>query len=75
MLEEAEQAGDGTEAETLEVKQVNAGLANKVVIASSTSGTYYGSQEDLDRLNAAIAADDMNTVKSIFDKYGVPYAK
>lgn len=75
LLEEAEQAGDGTEAETLEVKQVNAGLANKVVIASSTSGTYYGSQEDLDRLNAAIAADDMNTVKSIFDKYGVPYAK
>lgn len=75
LLTAAEGAGDGTEAETLEVKQVNAGLANKVVIASSTSGTYYGSQEDLDRLNAAIAADDMNTVKSIFDKYGVPYAK
>ena len=75
LLTAAEGAGNCTEAETLEVKQVNAGLVNKVVIASSTSGTYYGSQEDLDRLNAAIAADDMNTVKSIFDKYGVPYAK
>lgn len=75
LLEESKSAGDVTGEDSLSVKQVNAGLAGKVVIASGKYGTYYGSQDDLEKLNAAIEADDMNTVRAIFDKYGVPYAK
>lgn len=75
LLRAADNAGDVTGEDSLSVKQVNAGLEGKVVIASGKSGTYYGSQDDLEKLNAAIEADDMNTVRAIFDKYGVPYAK
>lgn len=75
LLLAVEEAGDVTGEDSLSVKQVNAGLEGKVVIASGKSGTYYGSQDDLEKLNAAIEADDMNTVRAIFDKYGVPYAK
>lgn len=72
---EASSAGGVTEENTLEVNQVNAGLENKVVIATGSGKVYYGSQEDLEKLNAAISANDMGTVRTIFDKYGVPYAK
>ena len=75
LLRAADNAGDVTGEDSLSVKQVNAGLEGKVVIASGKSGTYYGSQDDLEKLNAAIEADDLNTVRAIFDKYGVPYAK
>lgn len=72
---EASSAGGVTEENTLEVNQVNAGLENKAVIATGSGKVYYGSQEDLEKLNAAISANDMGTVRTIFDKYGVPYAK
>ena len=75
LLEESGQAGNVTEENTLEVNQVNAGLENKVVIATGNGKVYYGSKEDLEKLNAAISANDMGTVRTIFDKYGVPYAK
>lgn len=75
LLEESCQAGNVTEENTLEVNQVNAGLENKVVIATGSGKVYYGSQEDLEKLNAAISANDIGTVRTIFDKYGVPYAK
>ena len=67
---EASSAGGVTEENTLEVNQVNAGLENKVVIATGSGKVYYGSQEDLEKLNAAISANDMGTVRTIFDKYG-----
>lgn len=75
LSEECEEAGNVTDGDSLDAKQIEAGKEGKVVIASGKSGTYYGSQEDLEKLNAAIEADDMTTVRAIFDKYGVPYAK
>lgn len=75
LLEESGQAGNVTEENTLEVNQVNAGLENKVVIASGKSGTYYGSKEDSEAIDRAWDAGDIDTVRTIFDKYGVPYAK
>ena len=75
LLIAVEGAGMATGDGSLSIKQVNAGKEGKVVIASGKAGTYYGSQEDLEKLNAAIESDDTNTVRAIFDKYGVPYAK
>lgn len=72
---EASSAGNVTDGNSLDAKQIEAGKEGMVVIASGKSGTYYGSKEDSEAIDRAWDAGDIDTVRAIFDKYGVPYAK
>ena len=72
---EAKEAGGVTDGNSLDAKQIEAGKEGMVVIASGKSGTYYGSKEDSEAIDRAWDAGDIDTVRAIFDKYGVPYAK
>lgn len=72
---EASSAGNVTDGNSLDAKQIEAGKKGMVVIASGKSGTYYGSKEDSEAIDRAWDAGDIDTVRAIFDKYGVPYAK
>lgn len=72
---EASSAGNVTDGNSLDAEQIEAGKEGMVVIASGKSGTYYGSKEDSEAIDRAWDAGDIDTVRAIFDKYGVPYAK
>ena len=75
LLLAVEGAGNVTDGNSLDAKQIEAGKEGMVVIASGKSGTYYGSKEDSEAIDRAWDAGDIDTVRAIFDKYGVPYAK
>lgn len=67
--------GSETKADSLAIHEITAAKQGKVVIASGKDGVYYGSQEDSEAIDRAWEAGDIDTVRAIFDKYGVPYAK
>ena len=61
--------------DTDSVLNLEASKQGMAILAVNSTGTYYGSLEDVAALDNAYESGDYDTAHAILDKYGVPYAK